>query len=101
MILLKCGVEIHYLKRMVVLPGGKEVKLTPTQFVIVRHLIESHPRTVDTDDMLHEVYGDVQKGKWKKARSNLSTQISTTRRRVGAEFIVTRRGVGTYWNEAP
>lgn len=82
---------------MLVRRSGKPVYLTPTEFQILRCLLQNSGVIVTRDTLLRRIWDD---GGNFIDDNTLSVHISRLREKIGAFHIVTVRGVGYRWEEA-
>ena len=82
--------------RRVVFLEGEAVPLTPREYTLVQYLAQHHGRLVSRTELYEHVYGDED-----TSLSNLlDVHVSNVRKKLGADFITTRRGHG-YVIESP
>lgn len=81
-----------------VLKNGSEISLTPTEFQIMKHLIQNRGRTVDRNEILDSVWGVDYEGQLKIVEVN----IRRLRQKIESdpsspEYLKTVRGHGYMW----
>ncbi len=69
---------------------GREVALSPREFVLLETLLRAHPRVVSKDTLLDSVWGEAGEGD----PNLVEVYVSYLRRKLGRERIETVRGVG-------
>ncbi len=69
---------------------GREVALSPREFVLLEALLRAHPRVVSKDSLLDSVWGEAGEGD----PNLVEVYISYLRRKLGRDRIETVRGVG-------
>jgi len=83
-------------RRLTVHLEGRSVTLSPLEYRALRYLMHHHGRVVSQGELAEHVYGNEQ-----EPESNaLEVLVGRLRRKIGSEWIVTRRGYG-YLVEGP
>lgn len=77
-------------RRMSVSLSGGPVQLTPLEFRFVNYLAHNADRVVSTDEIAEHLYGTIRAGD----ANAIEALIKRTRRKVGADRIQNRRGLG-------
>lgn len=79
-------------RRKAVTSGGRPIDLTPLEFRLLANLALTPGTVVGGSDLLEQVYGHDHD----KDVNALEALLGRLRRKIGAELIVTRRGVGYF-----
>ena len=88
--LLEVGALRVDTRRMTVLLRGSVVALSPLEYRLLRYLIHHQGRAVSQGELAEHVYGNEQ-----EPDSNaLEVLVGRLRRKIGADYIATRRGYG-------
>lgn len=84
------GYQVNFQKFTVYGADGQEIKMTTRELNILKLLYENHGRTVTRDGMLDAVWGNEYIGEDRL----IDTHIKNIRHKLGADAIVTVKGVG-------
>lgn len=84
------------LSRMLVTKAGEPQFLTPTEFQLLRALLNHSGRSMTREALLRSIWDD---GGNYIDDNTLSVHISRLREKVGAEHIKTLRGIGYRWED--
>ncbi len=89
--LIELGEDISVdTQQRVVLRGGEQIELTPTEYLILHLLASRRGQVVSRQTIYDRVYGDHETG----ISNTIEVYLSNLRRKIGKELIVTRRGEG-------
>ena len=83
-------------QNITVMKNGKNIFVTPTEFQILSILIRNNGIIVTRNTLLQNIWDDNNNF---IDDNTLSVHISRLREKIGAEHIVTIRGVGYRWEE--